>query len=653
MADTIVPNVVVSMPSQLFTLARAFKAAANGKIYIGKIDTDPTIPENQIQVYLENEDGTHVPIAQPIIINSGGYPVYGGQIAKFVTVQGHSMAVYDAYNVRQFYFPNVLKYDPDQFKQWILEQLASPGGSSMIGFDIDVDYPAGTIGHTFSNIFKTEQYLQFYYDKIGNWDDAIFAAQMNVYLKGYSPKLIFPCGVIHLKKPILGAQALGDAIHAARPDLNFYNVGTGDYKATWPTIIEGTYRKNSDAGVSNINGTQLYLDLTSSTDTRYQNFGVIHAGPTEADQFSQRAAVKKKWPGVCVIRNINISAYNMNGDSDTSWCHGIVSFNGVENLIENVGLSGFWGGGIVFDWCWDSKIVNCKVLRSGRMMSRTDYADVSTDVVTRQLYSPLQVMMSPRGSGTVPVAVGDNSNFIRIYDCKFERNYGVADIMARGQSSPLWIQNGHHESNGAAPGSSHKVALCLGGGITQFMGDPSLGWNEGSSNYGAYAYWYGGAMYQANYTETARILRFSALSAENFRFPNIAKITISSGNNASKLSAVNCALGDIELSGGNDDDYPLTLTDCSAGNITMNFVKGIRLVSCKIASLNASNMTAGFPAVPCVFQGLIAGSITGTFHFAFGDVWLSSMTVASNYAVSNGVVRENFNAYAQYTGGYN
>ncbi len=111
----ITANVIVSMPSQLFTMARSFKAVANGKIYIGKIDTDPVNPENQIQVYVENEDGSHVPVSQPIIINAAGYPVYNGQIAKFVTVQGHSMAVYDAYGAQQFYFPNVLKYDPDQF----------------------------------------------------------------------------------------------------------------------------------------------------------------------------------------------------------------------------------------------------------------------------------------------------------------------------------------------------------------------------------------------------------------------------------------------------------------------------------------------------------------------------------------------------------
>lgn len=105
------------MPSQQFTLARKFQAASNGKIYIGKIDTDPTIPSNQIQVYLENEDGSTIPVAQPLIINQAGFPVYNGQIAKFVTVEGHSMAVYDSYGAQQFYYSNVLKYDPDQFER--------------------------------------------------------------------------------------------------------------------------------------------------------------------------------------------------------------------------------------------------------------------------------------------------------------------------------------------------------------------------------------------------------------------------------------------------------------------------------------------------------------------------------------------------------
>ncbi|EPJ8279259.1 phage head-binding domain-containing protein [Citrobacter freundii] len=128
----ITANVVIGMPSQLFTMPRSFKAVANGKIYISKIDTPPgemTDPANSVQVYLENEDGSHVPVSQPLIINAGGFPVYNGQIAKFVTVVGHAMAVYDSYNAQQFYYPNVLKYDPDQLRQ----ELASGTGTTLIG----------------------------------------------------------------------------------------------------------------------------------------------------------------------------------------------------------------------------------------------------------------------------------------------------------------------------------------------------------------------------------------------------------------------------------------------------------------------------------------------------------------------------------------
>lgn len=147
MAD-INANVVVSMPSQLFTAARSFKALSGGKIYIGKIDTDPSIPSNQIQVYISNEDGSSVPVAQPLLIGTSGYPVYNGSIAKFVTQEGHSMAVYDAYGAQQFYFPNVLKYDPDQFEQ----RLSQPDGASMIGTSngSNVEAELGVLGNGIS-----------------------------------------------------------------------------------------------------------------------------------------------------------------------------------------------------------------------------------------------------------------------------------------------------------------------------------------------------------------------------------------------------------------------------------------------------------------------------------------------------------------------
>lgn len=121
-------NTVISMPSQLFTASRSFKALANGKVYVGQVDTDPTIPSNQIQVYIENEDGSKVPVSQPLVINAAGFIVYGGQIVKIVADSNYSMAVYDAYGTKEFYFPDLLKYNPDQF----IPELADPDSTVII-----------------------------------------------------------------------------------------------------------------------------------------------------------------------------------------------------------------------------------------------------------------------------------------------------------------------------------------------------------------------------------------------------------------------------------------------------------------------------------------------------------------------------------------
>ncbi|TCL07154.1 phage tailspike protein [Sodalis ligni] len=125
------PNVVVSAPSQLFTLPNSFAAIAGGSIYIGQINTDPTVAANQIQVYVQNDDGSTTAVSQPISIGGGGYPEYNGVVAKFVTVEGQSMAVLDANGVQQFYYPDVLKYDPDQLRV----TLASAAGATYVGYE--------------------------------------------------------------------------------------------------------------------------------------------------------------------------------------------------------------------------------------------------------------------------------------------------------------------------------------------------------------------------------------------------------------------------------------------------------------------------------------------------------------------------------------
>lgn len=121
------PNTVISMPSQLFTMRSSFKAVANGSVYIGEVDTDPTIPTNQIQVYIEQENGTLVPVAQPIKINSAGLLTASGQVQKFVlTNTEYSMTVQNSYDVDEFYFPRVYDQGISAALE-VEERLLGPG----------------------------------------------------------------------------------------------------------------------------------------------------------------------------------------------------------------------------------------------------------------------------------------------------------------------------------------------------------------------------------------------------------------------------------------------------------------------------------------------------------------------------------------------
>lgn len=70
----ITTNAVVVNPRPIFTDSRTFRAVANGKIYVGKIDTDPTIPSNQIPVYLENENGDKVQILNHSMLRLANTP---------------------------------------------------------------------------------------------------------------------------------------------------------------------------------------------------------------------------------------------------------------------------------------------------------------------------------------------------------------------------------------------------------------------------------------------------------------------------------------------------------------------------------------------------------------------------------------------------
>lgn len=101
----------VILGTQYFPDPRAGRPLANGTVYIGQIDLDPTILANRKTVYLIQEDGTEVPIAaasQPLNLSAGGVVSYLGSPVQVETDDAYSIAVLDNLGVQVYYFNSVV-----------------------------------------------------------------------------------------------------------------------------------------------------------------------------------------------------------------------------------------------------------------------------------------------------------------------------------------------------------------------------------------------------------------------------------------------------------------------------------------------------------------------------------------------------------------
>jgi hypothetical protein len=83
---------------------------ANGFIYIGEPDTDPTVEGNRITVTLIEQDGTEVeilPAAQPLETGDGGVIMYDGSPVAALSVEtNYSMTVQRSDETQAYYNPN-------------------------------------------------------------------------------------------------------------------------------------------------------------------------------------------------------------------------------------------------------------------------------------------------------------------------------------------------------------------------------------------------------------------------------------------------------------------------------------------------------------------------------------------------------------------
>lgn len=79
---------------------------SGGKLYIGTPDTDPKVVGNQKQVYALQENGSTVPISQPVSLSPGGTPIYNGSYVTLSVDGDYSIRIDDAFDVQEYYIPS-------------------------------------------------------------------------------------------------------------------------------------------------------------------------------------------------------------------------------------------------------------------------------------------------------------------------------------------------------------------------------------------------------------------------------------------------------------------------------------------------------------------------------------------------------------------
>ncbi|ASZ78809.1 tail spike protein head-binding protein [Serratia phage 2050H1] len=497
-------------------------------------------------------------------------------------------------------------------------------------------------------LFKSEQHLQYYYDLLGNWDDAFFMAQVNVFLKGYSPRIILPVAEITITRPILNGVALGDKIHATYPELNFYNSTTGNYLAAWPLVIHGTYRKQQDGGLGGYSGSQIiFRGCNNRDDMTWTQWAIIHSGPnpTEVGQLRRTDTLLKNWPAFADLRDFNIRAINKDG-VPISNVHGMYFHYGTQVSAVNMSIYQCYGAGVAVDNTWDSKFENLKVLQCGRMSPVFgQYVTDGNFGPQYQTYAPIHVMRSP---------LSDNSNFIRFHNCHVEDNiHAAVDVIVSGNSSPVWLTDLHVEAQtglGGTTNNGQRTIVGLGNfGVTYFGQDAQPGYDykaRPDTGTGGNVVWTGGGMYSDTYSHIARLTRYSAFVLSDMVFPNSGNINVVGGNAAPYVYLSNCVVGDISFTGGNGSLSPLKASNCRIKSLTMDYTYGPQLSNCEISgAFNITNMYSNKPEGGVQLTNCNIGSMSGVIQFGQGIVTLTSTTDPSPFVVYYGHIDVSRYAY--------
>jgi len=111
-------------------------ALSGAKLYFGIVGRDPVLEENQKIVYALQEDGSAIPLDQPVDCSAGGVPEYNGSVISLAVSGSYSHAIHDSLDAPKYYFPHVEASNFQGFSGVIAEESQTVAGSLTLVYGV-------------------------------------------------------------------------------------------------------------------------------------------------------------------------------------------------------------------------------------------------------------------------------------------------------------------------------------------------------------------------------------------------------------------------------------------------------------------------------------------------------------------------------------
>ncbi len=132
---------IVTVGLEYFPDPKVGRPVAFGSIYVGKIDTDPFVEANRLQMYIRQEDGVEIAVTQPILTGAGGIPMYGGSPCQILVQGDYALLVNDESGEQAYYIPDSSKIsDPFESSELKTEVINLIPGEVSYLVTLPVDY---------------------------------------------------------------------------------------------------------------------------------------------------------------------------------------------------------------------------------------------------------------------------------------------------------------------------------------------------------------------------------------------------------------------------------------------------------------------------------------------------------------------------------